>query len=1050
MKRIKKVLILAMVMGVAVSAILIRTSGATSELNEYYDDMTGLISTATDNVFGQTFTPTKNGQLDKIEIYAMKSTIFTTDATAEIYATDSDGIITGTALGTSSTSTVDGIAWQAFAFAVGNRPELVAGSMYAILVTTSNYSLTYSFKSDDSYFQGTNLTDKYTKGTGDILFKTYLIPTEYVVSFMNGDTLFDTQNVEYGMDATPPVNEPEKAGYTFAYWDDYSVITENRMVYANYYINSYTISFDNNGFYVSPITQDYGTAVSAPANPNKTGYTFVTWCIDIGLETPYIFDTMPSEDFTLYAKWIVNQYTIAFNSNGGSSVNSITQNYLTSVQAPQVPTKADYTFNAWYKNSNLQTINNFPMNMPLGGTTLYAKWTIKSYTITFDSTGGTNVNPITKVFDATVTAPSPPTRQGYSFGGWYSNVEITLPYVFNKMPSGGITLYAKWIPQTPHYITYATNGSTNGSAPSDSTAYAIGSAVTTKANTGLLFKEGYGFSQWNTAADGSGTSYPVGTGTFAMGSTDITLYPIYVKTEVTLKDKTVSGFTVNIKGWQTGFIYQIWNYSEITSDIFLDSKERKVNQWLLAKACALGRTGTIQPDGSINYNISLFTSPDKNYTVAVRMANENSVHVDVLKDTLTESEYLKINKVKVDGVFADGTVTKEIKTGATATIEIITNITANTTYTVKVLETDQTITAENINNPGRFVWDISEKSPRTYTLRLMASNNGITDTREIKFVLYKTEGVVFASIDAMTMDLDSNTALPRSLTMTPNYFAGNFYYKISEPGRAEYFKSNTTTSHDPIIKPMAAYGNFMIVGITNRTDIGPNTGYYDDGIIKYVNVARSTSPSSITFTSDVTISPTVQKGTAILFTSVASIAGIGSTPVQYSFWRYDANGYSLVKDWATYNPSDENPANTLNWKPARVGEYTLQVRAKGTDALSYEVAKTINVKVVDTTERIAENVVISINSDELNANALARKAIVIKANVSSATDEDLLYNFVVSDPDMFTTVYSGYSTEPEYVWTPREARDYVVSVYVKNRSSFGKFDAAQSFTITVK
>ncbi len=1041
MKKIKKILILAIIMGVAVSAILIRTSGATSELDQFYDDITGTISTATDNEFGQTFTPSKNGQLDKIEVYCMKSSTYTSTATAEIYATDSDGIITGSSLGISSSTNVGGIGWQAFAFPIGNRPELLSGSMYALLITTSNFSITYSYKSGDSYYQGTNLTDKYIKGAGDLLFKTYLIPTEYIVSFMNDNTIFETQNVEYGMDATPPINEPEKTGYTFAYWDDYSVITENRMVYANYNINSYTISFDSNGSYVSPITQDYGTAVSAPANPNRTGYTFIEWCIDIGLESPYEFTTMPAEDFTLYAKWIVNQYTITFNSNGGSSVNSITQNYLTSVQAPQIPTKADYTFIAWYKNSNLQTINNFPMNMPLGGTTLYAKWTIKSYTITFDSTGGTNVNPITKIFDATVTAPSPPTRLGYTFGGWYSDVGITLPYTFTKMPSGGITLYAKWIPQTPHYITYATNGSTKGSIPTDSTAYAVGSAVSTKANTGLLTKEGYGFSQWNTEPDGSGTSYPVGTGTFAMGSADITLYPIFIKTEVTLKDKTASGFTVNIKGWQTGFSYQIWNYSEITSEIFLNDEEKKVNQWLLAQYYDLGSNGNIQPDGSIDFYIELFTSPDVNYTVAVRITNENSEHVGVLKDTLTEAEYLKINKIKVDGVFAEGTVTREIKDGATVSIDIISNLTSDTDYTAKVIETDQTLTAVD-NDPDRFIWNISGKSPRTYTLKFTASNNGVVDTRVIKFVLYKTEGVTFASIDEMTMNLDSNTALPRSLTMTPNYFDGYFYYKISEPGRAEYLKSNTTVVKGAINQPMEAYGYFMVVGITNRTDIGPNTGYYDDGIIKYVNVARSTSPSSITLTSDVDISDTVTKGTAILFTANASIAGIGTTPVEYSFWRYDANGYSLVKDWS----SD----NTLYWKPARVGEYSIQVRAKGEDALSYEINKALNVKIIDTEERIAENVVISINSDELNTNALARKAIVIKATVSSATDEDLLYNFTVSDTDMKTTVYTGFTSVPEYVWTPREARTYNVSVLVKNRSSFGKFDAAQSFQVVVK
>lgn len=1039
MKRFKRILMFTIIIGVAVSAILIRTSGATSEMNQYNENLAGE-TLVYDNSFGQTFIPTKSGQVDKIEIYGKRQTLSTT-ATASIYATDANGVATGSPLGTSSTLTVPGtLGWNIYVFTLGNRASLNAFTKYAIVVT-ANKSMEYHYHSTDTYSSGTRLIDGSLTGSGDLLFRMFMTPSEYTVTFMNETTPYNTQTVEYGNNAIAPLTDPTKTDYTFTYWDNYNNITADRTVYANYTINSYTITFDSyGGSSVASITQDYGTSVTAPANPTRAGYTFDTWCSDTGLEAPYTFSTMPSGGITLYAKWTVNQYTITFNSNGGSSVDPITQNYLTYVSAPTPPSKSNYTFAGWFSDEGLTTAYTFN-TMPLDGITLNAKWVVNQYTITFDSFGGTIVNAITQAYGSSVTAPTPPTRTGYGFDGWYSDSELTTPYAFTTMPAGGITLYAKWVALTPHDIIYAANDSESGTAPTDATSYTMGATVTTMSNTGFLYKEGYGFSEWNTAPDGSGEGYPVGSGSFIMGIEDVTLYPVFVKTEVTLKDKTESGFTVNIKGWQTDFIYQIWNYSELTSDIFLDGKERKANQWLLSLSCSLGSEGEIQPDGSINYYIDLFTSPSNNYTVAVRIANEKFEHVSVLKDTLTEAEYIKINKIKVDGEFAEGIVTREIKTGATVPIEIITNITAGTTYTATVVETSQTLTAEP-GEPNVFIWDIEAKNPRTYTVRFTATNNTIHDTREIRFALYKIEGVTYASIDSMNMVLDSNLALPRSLTLTPSYANGYFYYKIAEPGREGYFKSSTFTNHNPINHSLLGYGYFQVVGITNRADVGPNRIYYDDGIIKYVNVPRSNSSSTMTFTSDVDISNPVNKGTAINFTAEASIAGIGATPVQYSFWRSDANGGSLIKDWS----SD----NTLDWKPARVGRYIIQARAKGEDALSYEVIKTVTVNVVDTIERIAENVVISLNSSYLIANARPREAIVIQATVSSETDEDLLYKFSVYDEDMDTASMSGYSPDPQFVWIPREARTYYITVYVKNRSSFGVSDAYESFQLTVQ
>ena len=123
---------------------------------------------------------------------------------------------------------------------------------------------------------------------------------------------------------------------------------------------SYTLTFDTNGgSTIAPITQDYGTAITAPADPTKTGYTFAGW-------TPAIPATMPAENMTIKAKWTVNQYTLTFDTNGGSTIAPITQDYGTAITAPADPTKTGYTFAGWTPA--------IPATMPAENMTIKAQW----------------------------------------------------------------------------------------------------------------------------------------------------------------------------------------------------------------------------------------------------------------------------------------------------------------------------------------------------------------------------------------------------------------------------------------------------------------------------------------------------------------------------------------------------------------------------------------------------------------------------------------------------------------------------------------------------
>ena len=226
-----------------------------------------------------------------------------------------------------------------------------------------------------------------------------------------------------------------RAGYTQVGWstvdggekvyDFKDIYTKNEALtlYPVWNTNKYTITFDTNGgSEIAPITQDYGTEITVPDNPTRKGYTFKGWDKEIP-------ETMPAENITVKAQWEINQYTIAFDTNGGSEIAPITQDYGTEITAPDNPTRKGYTFKGWDKE--------IPETMPAENMTVKAQWEINQYTITFDTNGGSEIAPITQDYGTEITAPDNPTRKGYTFKGWDKEIPET-------MPAENITITARW------------------------------------------------------------------------------------------------------------------------------------------------------------------------------------------------------------------------------------------------------------------------------------------------------------------------------------------------------------------------------------------------------------------------------------------------------------------------------------------------------------------------------------------------------------------------------------------------------------------------------
>ncbi len=208
------------------------------------------------------------------------------------------------------------------------------------------------------------------------------------VTFKNeGETYGDLQKIsESDPYATAPTTNPTKTGYTFKGWATTEVsttyyvftteVTADLTLYAQYEIDTYTVSFD------SDVTSQYieynSYALKPTSDPEKTGYTFQYWSLDG--TTEYDFTTTAvTKDIALTAVWVAEKYDVKFVDDDGTTELSTTLNleYGSLVTEPtEEPTETGYTFLGWYtKSGEDYTAWDFDTDtVPVDGVTLYAQW----------------------------------------------------------------------------------------------------------------------------------------------------------------------------------------------------------------------------------------------------------------------------------------------------------------------------------------------------------------------------------------------------------------------------------------------------------------------------------------------------------------------------------------------------------------------------------------------------------------------------------------------------------------------------------------------------
>ena len=348
----------------------------------------------------------------------------------------------------------------------------------------------------------------------------------YTVTFnSNGGSNVEAQIVSSDGTATRPA-DPAKSGYTFDNWYSNVGLTTvynfstpvmgDIILHAKWIpVVTYTVTFNSNGgSNVATQTVNSGGTATRPANPIQSGYTFDNWYSE-SLTTVYNFSTPVTGNITLYAKWTpVVTYTVSFDSNGatgGTAPLAQTAAAGSSITLPSGSwlSRSGYAFGGWNTQANGAGINHSADSSYTvqNNITLYADWIIvpvNSFTVTFDSNGGSSVDIKIVQSGGTVTRPATPARSGYTFGNWYSNAGLTAVYNFSTPVTGNIILYAKWNINR-YIVTFNADGGTP--APVQQTVDHGGKvnepAAMTKANYtfGGWFKESALINQWNFVTD---------------------------------------------------------------------------------------------------------------------------------------------------------------------------------------------------------------------------------------------------------------------------------------------------------------------------------------------------------------------------------------------------------------------------------------------------------------------------------------------------------------------------------------------------------------------
>ena len=349
-----------------------------------------------------------------------------------------------------------------------------------------------------------------------------------------------------------------------------------------------------------------------------TGYSFNGWNTEPGGGgTAYAAGatfSMPAGAVTLYAQWAVNSYTLSYDGNGSDGGTAPANgdhpfgSTVTVSGNTGALTLTGYSFNGWNTEpggGGTAYAAGATFSMPAAAMTLYAQWSINSYTLSYNAnsaTGGSVPSSTVNVYNSAVivsTNSGSLVRTSYVFDGWNTASDGTgTAYAEGApltMPPNDLVLYARWIPV--YALIYDGNGATGGTPPA-TVEYLEASGVTISYSSDLA-NSGYVFSHWNTAANNSGTTwYP--DDAYTMPAYNVTLYAIWVAgTDYAPGD---AGPSAGFIFYDKGYYRDGWRFLEAASaDIGL------IYEWGVYDT-AIGSTATAIGAGKENTDLIVATA----------------------------------------------------------------------------------------------------------------------------------------------------------------------------------------------------------------------------------------------------------------------------------------------------------------------------------------------------------------------------------------------------------------------------------------------------------
>lgn len=268
-------------------------------------------------------------------------------------------------------------------------------------------------------------------------------PETYTVTFnANGGTVTQTSKTVTYNSTYGTLPTPSRIGYSFAGWYTSSsggsqvtssttvTTASNHTLYAHWTANTYTVTFNANGGSVSPTTKTvtYDSTYGTLPTPSNGDYEFAGWYTKTegGTEVTSSTKVTTSLNHTLYAHWSAKTCTVTFDPNGGTVVTKTkTVAYNETYGTLPTPINLGYTFDGWYTSLSGGTqVTSSTTVTTESNHTLYAHWSPKSYTVTFDPAGGTVDETSRTVTYNTAYGMLPyPERTGYTFTGWFTEAE---------------------------------------------------------------------------------------------------------------------------------------------------------------------------------------------------------------------------------------------------------------------------------------------------------------------------------------------------------------------------------------------------------------------------------------------------------------------------------------------------------------------------------------------------------------------------------------------------------------------------------------------------